>query len=378
MTYRPLSPHWIWSGAGASIRSTLRTTHLEAALKRENNNFDLLRVLAASAVLVGHSYLISPRDGYVDPMKRLIGFNYSGGLAVMLFFFLSGVLVVDSYRRNPQLIRFGLARIARIFPGLVACLFITVTIVGPVFTSLRVGDYFAASGTSSYFFNNLLLTNLQWRLPGVFIQSAYGLNGSLWTLPTEIRLYAGVALLGALRILSFRWVASLILAGMICAFCVLRTRIHFLTETHDLALLSVAFVTGAICAINKRWVPFSGWMVAGFWIVTAIAWGGPAKEAAFYASFLYTCVFIFQLPGVCKLRLPGDYSYGIYIYGFVVQQCVNALFPGCSPWFNAAIAVPVCLLLGAISWHMLEKPCLLWIKRLRLPGFTRPAAAHES
>jgi peptidoglycan/LPS O-acetylase OafA/YrhL len=353
-------------------------TRLETALLRENNNFDLLRILAAAAVLVGHGYAISPRSGEIDPVQRMIGFDYSGGLAVLVFFFLSGVLVVDSFQRNPDPVHFLVARITRIFPGLAMCLFFSIAVVGTLFTTFSLHDYLASPDTASYYFNNMLLTNLQWRLPGVFAQSNYGLNGSLWTLPTEIRLYAAVALLGVSRLLAFRWLASLVLLGGICTLGFWPTPIPYLTQSHDMRLLSTVFAAGAVCAVNKRLVPLNGLMVYVLWGAAAVCWSGPAKGPVFYGAFIYTCIYLFQLPLVCRWRLPGDYSYGVYIYGFLVQQSVNWLLPGRSPGFNAAISTPVCILFGAVSWHLLEKPCLLWGRKARLPGWKQFSGALHS
>jgi peptidoglycan/LPS O-acetylase OafA/YrhL len=54
----------------------------------------------------------------------------------------------------------------------------------------------------------------------------------------------------------------------------------------------------------------------------------------------------------------GDYSYGFYIYAFPVQQAVVALIPDVSVLEMVLIAVPVVLLLSALSWHLLEKRVL--------------------
>lgn len=62
-------------------------------LPRDKNAFDLVRLFAAVAVIFGHSFYIFPTGGYSEPVTQLIQKNYSGTLAVGVFFFLSGILV---------------------------------------------------------------------------------------------------------------------------------------------------------------------------------------------------------------------------------------------------------------------------------------------
>jgi peptidoglycan/LPS O-acetylase OafA/YrhL len=61
----------------------------------------------------------------------------------------------------------------------------------------------------------------------------------------------------------------------------------------------------------------------------------------------------------------ADYSYGIFLYGFVIQQTFMALAPwGRHWWINIAFAVPAATAVAAISWHVVEKPALALRKPL--------------
>jgi peptidoglycan/LPS O-acetylase OafA/YrhL len=64
------------------------------------------------------------------------------------------------------------------------------------------------------------------------------------------------------------------------------------------------------------------------------------------------------LPGLGWFRRLGDYSYGIYLYGWPVQQCVLGLDPNMPAWKDALISCPIALGLGIVSWHFFEKPLL--------------------
>ncbi|MGB8900721.1 MAG: acyltransferase, partial [Methylocella sp.] len=54
----------------------------------------------------------------------------------------------------------------------------------------------------------------------------------------------------------------------------------------------------------------------------------------------------------------ADYSYGIYLYSFVIQQLFVYLAAPQSPfwWINAMVCVPLSALVAAFSWHFVEKP----------------------
>ena len=53
----------------------------------------------------------------------------------------------------------------------------------------------------------------------------------------------------------------------------------------------------------------------------------------------------------------ADYSYGIYLYGFAIQQTIVNMVPLARLWWvNALISVPLVVLVGAFSWHVVEKP----------------------
>lgn len=69
---------------------------LTVALDRRSNNFDLLRLIAASTVIFGHSFAISPSGSMLDPVLQILGFDPSGTVAVNFFFFLSGLVLTNS------------------------------------------------------------------------------------------------------------------------------------------------------------------------------------------------------------------------------------------------------------------------------------------
>jgi len=80
----------------------------------------------------------------------------------------------------------------------------------------------------------------------------------------------------------------------------------------------------------------------------------------------FSCWFAYRVPAL-PLRLPGDYSYGLFLYGFPVQQALAALYPSLAPDALTALALPVALLCAFASWHAVERRALS-LKPRRAPA----------
>ncbi len=156
------------------------------------NSFDLLRLLAAAAVVFHH---VAPLSG--RPAQRLFSTDF-GELGVGVFFVISGYLVTASWRRTPRLWTFLKKRLLRIEPALVASLAVTALVLGAFATTLPPADYFRAPQVWLYVVRNALLYPVTYELPGVFTHNPLPavVNGSLWTLRLEFSFYLGVAALG--------------------------------------------------------------------------------------------------------------------------------------------------------------------------------------
>ncbi|MDO8654733.1 MAG: hypothetical protein Q7R66_21385, partial [Undibacterium sp.] len=70
-----------------------------------------------------------------------------------------------------------------------------------------------------------------------------------------------------------------------------------------------------------------------------------------------------------KYNALGDYSYGVYIYAFPVQQALASIYPGIPVPAMLLGSATLTLTLATLSWHLIEK------RALHLKGFlsTRPA-----
>jgi peptidoglycan/LPS O-acetylase OafA/YrhL len=135
--------------------------------------------------------------------------------------------------------------------------------------------------------------------------------------------------------------------------------------------LTVVFAAAAGAACIAEFVPVSTRLLVllalAAWLLRDHASGYGVTIAAIAYS---TCWFAYRVP-VLPLRLPGDYSYGLFLYGFPVQQALAARFPWLAPDQLTALALPAALLCAIASWHGIER-LALGLKRRRadtpLPG----------
>jgi peptidoglycan/LPS O-acetylase OafA/YrhL len=342
------------------------TTSLNDVLKREGNNFDLFRLIAAMAVIIGHAYALHPQPPLQDGILGILHFDYSGSLAVKFFFLLSGMLVTNSIINNPNPFQFLAKRALRIFPGLLVCLLVAVFIVGPIFTKFSLTDYFSSPETWSYVKKNLLLMDIQWRLTGVFTESSNGLNGSLWTLPFEALCYIYLAIFYGLGILKNKSVANVFLLGVIAVSIFAPSHLPApfdrVTDSH---LLPTCFAIGGLFANNKKHISINITNAALLCLLAYMLSSSNAFQFLFYIAFFYVVIFISSLPFVIKyFKLPFDASYGIYVYGYMIQQCVHVMFPNVGVHTHQLISLFIAIPLGILSWYYVEKPCIEFGKNL--------------
>lgn len=216
------------------------------------NNFAVLRIIAAMLVLISHSW---PLTGHlVDPLMAVTNNHLTGGtLGVMMFFAMSGFLVTESYLRRDSIASFFEARALRLFPALAVALAVAI-FIGASVTTLSAADYFSQPQTSQYFAKNLLL-DTRYELPGVFANTPYPrvVNGSLWTLPTEWFMYCIVGLLGALAILRSQAAASALFVLAIVALYVAPESVRRLPFNipPDMTVCMQAFMVGMLFQINR-------------------------------------------------------------------------------------------------------------------------------
>lgn len=346
---------------------------LDAAMHdTRGDNLLLLRLLAASLVIYAHSYAINGTPGATDIVTRSGIGIYAGSIAVYLFFVVSGFLVTGSWLRRQALGAFLASRALRIVPAYAACLAGSALVLGPLVTSLPRGDYFAHEETWRYVWHNLTFPlDMQWTLPGVFADHPRpAVNGSLWTLPAEVRVYLWLAVFGVLGLL-LRPSRALLALVLLVALAQATGSLPLLL-VKDFLPMAACFALGGLAWLLRRMLPLNPWWLLGLLAMAFALHGTEHYLPAFLLALAYGALWFAYVPkGFLWFNRVGDYSYGLYLWGFPMQQLAVHLFDRPTPTQISLFAWPTALLLAVVSWHLLEKP-LLSLRRRR-PG-ADPAA----
>jgi peptidoglycan/LPS O-acetylase OafA/YrhL len=365
-----------------STRDWLRTAAvpvpLSEGLSGRHNALGLIRLILAAAVIVSHGFPLSGRGE--DPVQRWSENQQNlGGFAVIGFFAISGYLITKSGTRN-DILQYMWARVLRIFPAFLAVLVLSAFVIGPAFWLAEghtMQQYFTAypTGPLQYIAVNWKLTIHQWGINDIFSQTPYGhavgggsvFNGSLWTLTYEWTCYliiGAFVLFGVLK--RFRILLpllTLVLLGMQMARfsgAGFNSIVPYLGDQF-LVNLGLIFMIGGTFALYADKIVLD-WRLFLFSSAISVftAFKGGFQVVGFPA-FAYVMFWLAaKLPDALKrIGAKNDYSYGLYVWGFLVQQMVAQL-----GWYKLGY-IPytvICLIIATAfawaSWHGVEKHAL--------------------
>ncbi len=333
---------------------------LEARMTETNNRssgFDYLRLGLSLAVILWHSYVLS--YGSIAAHQLSPFFLVPVRTILISFFVLSGFLVAGSLWRCQTLFSFLGLRVIRIVPALFLEVTISALLLGPVVTTLPLAEYFSSREFHTYFLN--IVGAIHYTLPGVFLSNPFPqtVNGQLWTIPWELECYISLAILSAVGIVKHRF-------GFAAAL--LAIQLYFIYQGMQLPDSAADFVPGKILVMGflygvgfnvyRAVIPYSrGLLVAA--LVAAIFLLQLQKGALFAALPLaYITIYL----GLCnptkgKFIKSGDYSYGLYLYGFPMQQLVAQLSGNNQNWLkNYLCATAISFVIAYFSWNYVELP----------------------
>ncbi|EDY22203.1 acyltransferase 3 [Chthoniobacter flavus Ellin428] len=350
------------------------------------NSFTFLRLAFALAVLFSHSFGLG---GFgVDP---LLAFSHGqmqiGELAVLGFFVISGFLITASALRQPSIRQFALNRAARIAPGFWAVQLLTVFVLAPAITLARYGhflDYWGSilvgpNSAWDYLWRNAAFRIVQYPITNLFAHNplAGAVNGSLWSLGPEVTCYVCLGLAtffgtlrwkytGPLCFLLFYGFHQLALIRPETGVAVARVMENgFIFGLHQPLYRSVflAFLAGMACYQFREALRWKGWLaaVAGAALLITCWVGG--FDFAWPIAWPYLVLYLAHRLPFERVEKWGDFSYGIYIYAFPIQQCL-ALAKVQRLGFMAFLGASAILsiLAGAASWFLLERCVLRWAR----------------
>jgi peptidoglycan/LPS O-acetylase OafA/YrhL len=344
---------------------------LGQAFDPRNNALNAFRLVLAASVIVNHSYPLTGTPMRFGTASQLLT---SGG--VDGFFALSGFLITSSWLRHPQIRDYVVARALRILPGFYVCLVVTAFVIAPVGVAIQGGQamrMLLSAAPFEYVLANSAVATLKVDVAGTPQGIPYpgSWNSSLWTLVFELLCYLAVALLGLAGLANRRWVSVSVLVLSACAAALLPGYVDFggMTPTQlgvVVARFAVMFAAGALLYQMRDVVP-ARWslVLLSVIVVLAAAYWLPDYRVIAAVPFAYALIVAGALIRNRRLSLRTDLSYGVYIYGFPVQQLLIISGLGIlHPLAFAGVAITATLPLAALSWFLIEKRAMALKRRL--------------
>ncbi|MGL4340629.1 MAG: acyltransferase family protein [Rhodoglobus sp.] len=379
------------------------------ALNGTNNSLGLIRLILASVVLVDHAF---PLGGYgADPVLAMTGGQASlGTLAVAGFFAISGYLIAKS-GMSGDVVQFMWRRTLRIFPAYWLVLAATALLVGPVLwvTGGRdLAEYFGTGpgGPFHYFVANYSLTIGTYGIYDLLAETTpYGVavgssvfNGSIWTLIYEWNCYLIIAVLVACGVLRSARIVVPVIAGFFLLMQVVALIdlgavgrvIPRMADNYTISL-GFTFLAGSVIAVYSKKIPYDDRLgiLSALLLLFTLRYGGFSTLGTAAGSY-FILYLAARLPkAVHWIGAKNDYSYGVYIYGFLVQQIIAHL-----GWYRLGyvpfVLISFVLTLGCawLSWHCVEKWALqlkawgpgrgwrYWFDKAREPALRQKAKAQ--
>ena len=352
---------------------------LRDALNGHQNSLGLVRLIMAAAVIFDHAF---PLGGWGTApfLKHTLNQQSLGGLAVLGFLGISGYLVTKS-AMGGDVLQFMWRRFLRIFPAFWLALLFGAFLLGPALWlayGRPLGSYLGVGPGSpiSYLYSNWTLWIGQFQIWDLlatttpFGIAGYGgpINGSIWTLAYEWTCYLLLALLLAMGILS----RAKIVVPLTAAFFFLMQLLNLVSPGAAAAVVpffadtwrlnfGLIFFIGATIAMYSHLVPFDHRLGIFSGVVSLVLLRVGGFNTVGYVLFAYFVLYVaVALPRQFHwIGTKNDYSYGVYLYGWVAQQILAYL------GLNRLGYVPFVglSLIGAfgfawVSWHVVEKSAL--------------------
>ncbi len=332
------------------------------------NLFDFTRLLASMLVILGHSVFILASTQH-EYLGLILGVKAIHASAVSIFFAISGYLITKSYLQNPATYSYLKNRLLRIIPGLVFLCVVSFILLGIFFSDVNFTTY--CYSNYKYLFNVVLFPE-HYKMQNIFTTNsdANYVNRSLWTLKYEFVMYLIVLLLGQLSVLknklAYLILALLLLLRLLIDFSLINN-MELLVNIHLLPLIE--FGTMFFCGVVFYFIrPLITHTITRVFIAVLISYF--LVRFLLPVSLLRFFVLDILLPFLtllfCCLKIPylnntskyGDFSYGIYLWGYPVQQALASLYQGSiitqNIYLFSLVSIVVTLVFAILSWHLIE------------------------
>lgn len=334
-------------------------TQLEA---RNSTGFDYLRIALAVSVVVWHSFEVSYDQATIEQLNLNRAW-IAVGFVLPSFFALSGFLVAGSLERSKTLAGFASLRALRIVPALAVEILLSALILGPMLTTLSLSEYFSDPKFFHYFEN--ILGIIHFELPGLFESNPQPgiVNKSLWTVPYELHCYLWLIGFAAFGITKRRrlFLTLVILLMIALPLSHLRSGVFFRPMSNvPHRVLEISFLAGVCLYLYRDMISRSRSLLAAASVLSVITLSHPSLQYFSPFPVAYVTVWLgLTRPRVLGILRKGDYSYGVYLFAFPIQQVI-AMAPWAREWWiNSALTLPLCFAYAVFSWHCVEEPILM-------------------
>lgn len=331
--------------------------------KSRDNNFNIIRLLAAIMVMSGHMAYIMGGDRPI-----LLGQEVHA-LGVKLFFLIGGYLITKSFESEPSVRKYIIKRFFRIWPPLVVAVLVTALFIAPIFSSYSLKEYYSNPSVLLYCVRNIMFFPV-FSLPGVFENNPYpnAVNGSLWSLPIEVFMYIMVPIV-VLTIfkkkLKQNFIMMFIFTSVFCIAQILHLRFfldkHLIIYGSDLAQamdLIPFYMIGMLFTFEdmKRYLNIQAAIILLI-LCSSIKTSMELEYLIIYTVFPYVIfsVALIKLPFFGR-KFPSkrfEISYGLFLFGFPIQQCVQCwvMSNNITMTFFAELLISL-LLTGILAYFM--------------------------
>ena len=285
-----------------------------------SNNLQLSRFIAAILVIVSHSFILSTGEATGEWLRIITNGQVSmGSFAVSLFFLCGGFLSIKSMEKAKTGTQYWKNRVKKIFPPLWFVVIICI-VVGSSITGLSYKEYWSNSQTWKYILNGVLIPIHN--LPGVFENNIGNstINGALWTLPVEVMCYVGCFLLYKLGLLKEKkvYISVPIMLIVWLLFSLIGRKISIVNSMiQPMAFFYVGmlfYVYRNKIELDIKYVIIA---ICGL-VVTCILQILDIGMILFLPYIMFW--FWYGCKWNCKVGFLGNYSYGMYLWGYPVQQ----------------------------------------------------------
>jgi len=332
-----------------------------AAFGGRSTGFDYIRICLAACIILWHGISLSyGRDAEVRAWHGPLGIAMH--CVLPMFFALSGFLVAGSLDRCRTLFSFFCLRALRIVPALAVEIGVSALVLGPLLTSLPVAAYLRSKLLHAYFLN--IVGDIHYALPGMFAGNPTPdkVNGQLWTIPFELQCYLAIGALSLTAALRQRWVLLVVvLAGQAAwVWQAIRLGVDGGSGGASGPVLVIAFLGGVLFHLYRDVIRLHWAIVCAVFLGCAVLSSLP--HGAYYLPLpcAYLTIYLGMMnPRRTWLVASGDYSYGLYLFGYPIQQSIAAAGPWAHHWWvNIGLGLPAALVLAFLSWHGVERPAL--------------------